>query len=157
MVLVFLAQAAHAGFQVGALAGAGVPLDADTSSTAPGIEGGIYAGYRASLGPLHLQPELLGRLNTGAPAGGAALGALATFGTLVNFGAYAHGGIGIVGYPEPTFDAGAVAEVRPPVIPLAVGLRIGWEKVNPAQDKCGNCAQPSDQWLMVAATVGLSF
>jgi hypothetical protein len=157
MVLVFLSQAAFAGFQAGALAGAGVPLESPTASEAPGIEGGLYAGYRGSVGPLHLQPELVGRLNSGGPAGGVALGAVATFGALMNLGVFAHGGVGVVGYNEPTFDAGAVAEVRPPLAPVALGLRIGWERVSPLHFKCGNCPQPSDQWLMVTATAGVSF
>lgn len=157
MVLVMLSQAAFAGFELGLIGGAGLPLDRPTASEAPGLESGVYAGYRGSVGPLHLQPELVGRLNSGGPAGGAVLGGLATFGSVVSVGGFAHGGIEIVGANEPTFDAGAVAEVRPPLAPLAVGLRIGWERANPAQDRCGDCDPPSDQWLVLAATAGLSF
>lgn len=157
MVLVLVSAQAFAGFQAGAVAGAGVPLDSPTASRTPGIEGGVYVGYRASVGPLHLQPEVLGRLNTEAPAGGLAVGGLATFGALVNFGVYAHAGIGVVGYTEPTFDAGGVLEVRPPLAPVAVGLRIGWEDISPAKYRCGDCPQPAEQWLMIGATAGVSF
>jgi hypothetical protein len=155
-------SAAHAGPAVGVMVGGALPLATDTLSD-PGAQLGLYAGYRKSIGPVHLQPELVFRTNTGAAPlegteGGSQLSALAggavTFLGPVSFGPYAHVGLAVQDI-GPVYDAGLMAEFTA-VGPLAVGLRLGWQ-----DERVGECPvcelEPAKNWLVGTVTAGLAF
>lgn len=145
----WLVQTALAGPAAGVTASLGAALDR-ADRPALGAITGFYAGYRVDLGPLHLQPELVGRWNGGA-AGAAALvlgGAVTVFNP-VRVGAYVHTGFGAAD-GRSVSDAGVMAELALPG-PLAVGLRAGWQKDDPA------VRSPAENWLQVGLTAGLDF
>jgi hypothetical protein len=145
-MLLFSMSAAWAGPAVGVMVGGGVPLDRDVSD--PGAQLGLYGGYRASVGPVHLQPEVILRSNLAAPAAALNVGGAVTFLGPISPGVYWHTGVGLI-YDEvqPVMDFGALAEVHA-VGPLAVGLRVGWQKDEPEP-------VASDDWLVLHLTVGL--
>jgi hypothetical protein len=153
---------AEAGPAVGVMVGGALPLAMDTSSD-PGAQLGLYAGYRKSIGPVHLQPELVVRSNTGArPEDGtdggsqfsAVVGGAVTFLGPVSFGPYAHLGLAVQDI-GPVYDAGLMAEVTA-VGPLAVGLRLGWQDERVGY--CPACAlEPAKNWLTGTLTAGLAF
>jgi hypothetical protein len=154
-MLLLWATAAWAGPAVELSGGGAIPLDADTAS-GNGPQGALAVGYHKRVGPVAVQPEVLVRTNLQAPVIVAGAGAQVVVGKPVGFGAYAHLGIGLQGYLQPSPDAGLQLVIDPPT-PLVLALRAGWEWDHPLKYKCGDCAQPSEQWFTAGAMAGVHF
>ena len=156
MLWIAMMSNAHAGFSAGALASAAVPISADSDSS-PGSELGLWLGWRVSVGPIHVRPEVQGLLNNASSVGNVAVGGNVTFLGPVHVGPYVHMGLGLGDGGKPTTDLGLVAEFTPG--PLLVGLRLGWENLPGADIDChslnGACGAPSDHWLTAGLEVGL--
>jgi hypothetical protein len=122
-MLLLWTMAAWAGPAIELSGGGAIPLDSPTAS-GNGAQGGLAIGYRKKVGPVALQPELVLRTNLQAPVIVAGAGAQVVVGKPVGVGAYAHLGIGVQGYPQPSPDAGLQLVVDPPT-PLVLALRAG--------------------------------
>jgi hypothetical protein len=138
---------AHAGVIVELDVGPAFPLE-ESPATKTGANLALAAGYRWSFGLLHLRPEAIARLNTGADAGAIGLGGAATFGpAILAFGPYAHVAGAVGGGDGANVDAGALFEVTAlPVVFL--GARIGWQ-----QDRSGQSG--TDDFLATWLVVGV--
>jgi hypothetical protein len=141
------------GLAIGVLGGPAFPLDSRTSSSLS-PEVGVVVGYRFDGASLHWQPELWARVGATGVLGP---GVVVTRGDRVALGGYAHLDSSIFGYFFlPGADAGLALEAR--VAPwLTVSGRAGWEWLHPAHMKCGNCPQPSDQWVHAALGATAAF
>jgi hypothetical protein len=127
MLVMFLAATgAQAGVVLGIDGGPAVPLQGEDDTDA-GAVFSLHGGYRATVGILHVRPELTARWNLGGKVGQAALGVVGTFGAGAAFGPYAHIGVPIDGDFGPVADAGLLFEVALPGLPLLLHARSGWE------------------------------
>jgi hypothetical protein len=136
---------ARAGVIVELDAGPVFPME-DSPATQTGANLALAAGYRWSLGLLHLRPEVIARLNTGADAGAIGLGGAATLGTaVVAFGPYAHVAAAMGGGSGANGDVGALFEVHALPV-LFFGARLGWQQDRSGPDGTDNFLAT---WLLV--------
>ncbi len=147
IAMLIAALPAKAGVIVELDAGPAFPVE-DSADTKLGANLALAAGYRWSFGLLHLRPEVIGRLNTGAGAGAIGLGGSATFGSkILALGPYAHVAGAVGGGNGSNVDAGALFEVTAlPVVFL--GARLGWQ-----QDRSGSTG--TDDFIATWFVVGV--
>jgi hypothetical protein len=131
ILLLVAALPARAGVIIELDAGPVFPIE-DSPATNTGANLALAAGYRWSFGLLHLRPEVIARLNTGAEAGAIGLGGAATIGSeILALGPYVHVAGAVGGGNGAAADVGALFEVH--VLPVVfVGARVGWQ-----QDRSG--------------------
>lgn len=142
---------AHAGGFGAVMVGFSNPFDGDSGS-GPGFVTGAYGGYRLGTGAVLVQPELVGRYNSSAGAVVVGAGAAVTVGVPLAFGAYAHGGAGVVGELRPSVDAGLVWQAVTEH-PLGLGFRVGWHHDRPAVSTCEGCWQRANNWAVMTMTL----
>ena len=152
-----LAGNAFAGAAFGVTVGPVVPLDRQTTLDA-GMQYSAYFGDRASIGPVHLQPELVGRWNAAADAGALGAGGAVTLSIgPVALGPYAHVGVALSRNFGPAGDIGALGEITL-LKPLFLGLRTGWQRDGVGYSSGGFVDSPAGtHWFGASAEVGLVF
>jgi hypothetical protein len=149
---------AHAGTYIGAIVDFGTPVGRYTPGATPTIAGGGNLGYRIGLGPVFLQPEVMGHYTRFAGdgtsgratriLGGGRFGLSGLFQPAI----YGHAGLGILGADAfaPAFDVGLHLGFK--LVPyFRFGAQVGYNVISAKTNAL------TYQWVSYGLNAGVEF